>query len=70
MCVCVRGPKVQVCAFENAFAFFGSEAQRHISSEITMRPHAAYLDDKQYGRDLSATKQIRQKYGGAAKEWK
>lgn len=36
-----------------------SGAERHISSEITMRRHAAYLDDKQHGRDLSATQQIR-----------
>lgn len=41
-----------------------SEAERHISSEITMKQHAAYLDDKQHGRDLSATKQIRQKDRG------
>lgn len=36
-----------------------SGAERHISSEITTRRHAAYLDDKQHRRDLSATQQIR-----------
>lgn len=41
-----------------------SGAERHISSEIAMKRHGAYLDDKQHGRDLSAAEQIRQKDGG------
>lgn len=59
----VCGPKVQVCVCERV-RVPRSEAERHISSEITMKRHAAYLDDKQHGRDLSATKQIRQKDRG------
>lgn len=31
----------------------------HISSEITEKRRAAYFDDKQHGRDLSAAQQIR-----------
>lgn len=51
------------CVFGSVCVFRG-EAERHISSEIAMKRHAAYLDDKQHGRDLSAAKQIRQKDRG------
>lgn len=67
--MCVReDPRCKCVPSQSVRALLRSEAERHISSEITMKRHAAYLDDKQHGRDLSATKQIRQKDGG--KEWK
>ena len=60
MCVCVC-----VCACVCACVYVPrSGAERHISSGITMKRHAAYLDDKQHGRDLSATLQIRRKDSG------
>lgn len=62
MCVFVWTEGASVCALQVCVPW--SKAERHISSEITMKRHAAYLDDKQHGRDLSATKQIRQKDRG------
>ena len=61
-----RGERGQVdaCAREHG----SHRARLHISSGIATERRAAYFDDKQHGRDLSAAQQIRWRDRGEEEE--